>query len=71
VVEKERIIRGNDPSFRPATTKREFFFAKGPKVMAWERTEDGGRARVQDVNGGVEASGAQAKKQRERWWWRE
>lgn len=36
VVEEEHIIRGNDPSFRPATTEKKEF------LLARENTEGGG-----------------------------
>jgi len=69
VVEKKHIIRGNDPSFRPATTeKKEFLLARenteGGGVG--EGNEEGGRRRCMfRVDEGVVATGAQAKKQHE------
>lgn len=67
VVEEEHIIRGNDPSFRPATTeKKEFLFAKKNTEGDGEGNEGGGRRRCMfRVDGGVVATGAQAKKQHE------
>lgn len=69
VVEEEHIIRGNDPSFRPATTeKKEFLLAKenteGDGMGGGN--EGGGRRRCMfRVDGGVVATGAQAKKEHE------
>lgn len=70
VVEEEHIIRGNDPSFRPATTEKKEF------LLARENTEGGGvgggggegggrRRCTLRVDEGVVATGAQAKKQHE------
>lgn len=51
MVEEERIIRENDPSFRPATTEKEEF------LLARENTEGDG---VGEGNKGVDDSGARS-----------
>lgn len=71
MVEEEHIIRGNDPSFRPATTeKKEFLLARenteGGGVGGGGAVKGGGRRRCTlRVDEGVVATGAQAKKQHE------
>lgn len=68
MLEEERIIRGNDPSFRPATTEKEEFLltrenTEGDGVGDGNKGVDNSGARFR-VDGGVVATGAQAKKQR-------